>query len=170
MIAEETIPLSNFELIQKNINDENNTDDIQDELNIDTRFIKVLKENEELNILSEELISDIDNIKQDSESINKNMAFKSILTTLRIAVNEYKYQKILCERCIKSYSEMCNEENVVKILELIRTVISDRRIILNDITNNLLKLQRLSNERKKLDMVSGEDDDDIDRMVTPDTL
>ena len=170
MMVEERIPLSNFEQIQKNISNENTADDCQVKVNRDKSFIEVLKENEELNLLSEELISDIDNIKQDSESLDKNITFRSILTSLRIAVNEYKYQKILCERYIGSYAEMCNEENIVKILELIRVVISDRRIILNDITNNLLKLQRLSNERKKLDMASGEDDNDIDGMISPDTL
>lgn len=169
MMVEERIPLSNFELIKNNINNESDND-YNYKIELHKSFIDVIKENEELNILSEELISDISNIRKDSESLDKNITFKSILTTLSIAVSEYKYQKILCERYIKSYSEMCNEENVVKILELIRTVISDRRIILNDITNNLLKLQRLSNERKKLDMASGEDDNDIDGMISPDTL
>ena len=169
-MVEEKIPLSNFEQIQKNINNGNDINNLQYKTGIDKSFIEVLKENEELNLLSEELISDIDNIKSDHDSLSKNITFKSILTSLRIAVNEYKYQKILCERYIESYTEMCNEENTVKILELVRAVISDRRIILNDITNNLLKLQRLSNERKKIDMVSGEDDNDIDDLISPDTL
>jgi len=48
-------------------------------------------------------------------------------------------------------------------------IISDRRAILNDVINNVTKLQRLANDRIKMDMANGTDDD-IDDLLNPDSL
>jgi len=173
-MEQKNIPLTNFENIKNNIqnlrpeqnvnsNSYNNTSSVK-------LFFDLLKENDELNIYADDVISDIDNITSLTDSMSKNITFRSIILMLKLAIKEYKYQKLLFKKYIDSHNEMTNEENIVKMLDLIRQVISDRRTILNDITNNLLKLQKLDNDRIKMDLSSGEDIDDIDNMLSPDTL
>lgn len=167
----QTIPLTNFESIKNNLtNSKHRPDNNQNNVNAIDIFYGLLEENDNLSIHADDIISDIDSIVNTKDSVSKNITFKSIINTLKLAVKEYMYQKILFETYIQNYTEMCNEENVVKILELIRQVIADRRVILNDITNNLLKLQKLDNERIKIDAASGDDIDDIDDIVSPDTF
>lgn len=165
------IALTNFEDIKNNLT--NDKPDIENGIIKPTSLIlfqDLLKENDELNIHADGIISDIDDIVSNKDSINKNIAFRSIINTLKLSVKEYIYQKLLFERYVNNYEEIFNEENIVKVLNLIRLVISDRREILNGITENLLKLQRLDNDRIKIDAATGEDTDDIDNMVSPDTL
>lgn len=134
-------------------------------------FENLLNQNIFLNDEAERLIIDIDNIESsNSEHIEKNLTFRSIISSLKLSVNEYKYQKLLFEQYVENYIQIYNEENIVKVLDLIRQVISDRRVILNSITDNLLKLQRLINERLKFDSMTNEDIDDVDKYITPDNF
>lgn len=134
-------------------------------------FENLLNQNIFLNEEADRLIIDIDNIESsNNEQIEKNLTFRTIISSLKLSVNEYKYQKLLFEQYVENYIEIYNEENIVKVLDLIRQVISDRRVILNSITDNLLKLQRLINERLKFDNMTNEDIDDVDKYITPDNF
>jgi hypothetical protein len=169
-MTHESIPLTNFESIKNNIGRNNTNIDNSTAPVTSAPFFDLLKQNDELNIFADDVFSDIDNMTTNSDSMSKNITFRSIITTLKLAIKEYKYQKILFQKYINSHNEMNNEDSVVRILELIRQVISDRRVILNDITNNLLKLQKLDNDRIKIDLAPSDDLDDIDELLSPDTL
>lgn len=133
-------------------------------------FDSLLKQNENLDEAMNQVLEDIAVIKKDrSDSITKNLTFSMIFSTLNVAVKEYTYQSFLFSEYAKQYECMCNEENIVKILDLLRMIVADRRMVLNDIVSNLLKLQRLDNDRIKLDNAIG-DDSEMGDMLSPDVM
>jgi hypothetical protein len=133
-------------------------------------FTQLNNENTILNEKMDALITKIDSIKENNpETFEKNITFELLFDTLSVSIKEYNYQSQLFLEYTKLYDEMCNEENIVKVLDLLRMIISDRRSILNDIMSNVLKIQRLDNDRIKMD-IGSDDDDIVDDLLTPDSL
>jgi len=116
------------------------------------------------------LKQEIDNIQStNSDTFNANLTFSLSFRTIDSMFNEYKYLSVLFNKYSQLFNELVNEENIIKILDILRMIISDRRAILNDVINNVTKLQRLANDRIKMDMANGSDDD-IDDLLNPDSL
>jgi len=136
----------------------------------DILFDVLKKQNTDLDLAIKNISDDISNIRtNNTDSLSKNLTFSMVFSALEVAVKEYEYQSGLFEEYSKMYDEMCNEENIVRVLDLLRLIITDRRMILNDITNNILKIQRLDNDRIKMDSSMG-DDSEIGDLITPDSL
>jgi hypothetical protein len=134
-------------------------------------FTQLNSENVVLNNKMDNLITKINLIKENNpDTFEKNITFELLFDTLSVSIKEYNYQSQLFLEYTKLYDEMCNEENIVKVLDLLRMIISDRRTILNDIMSNVLKIQRLDNDRIKMDINNDDDDDIVDNLLTPDSL
>jgi hypothetical protein len=137
----------------------------------DIIFETLKEQNNLLNVSMKRVIKDIYDIRENhEESFTKNLTFALIFSALEVAVQEYEYQSQLFEEYSNLYDEMCNEENIVKVLDLLRLIITDRRAILNDIMSNILKIQKLDNDRIKMDNSINDGEDDLDNMISPDTL
>ncbi len=114
---------------------------------------------------------EIDNIQlANIETFTSNLTFSLSFKTIDSMFNEYKYLSVLFNKYSQLFNELVNEENIIKILDILRMIISDRRAILNDVINNVTKLQRLANDRIKMDMANSSDDDDINDFLNPDSL
>lgn len=133
-------------------------------------FESLMEQNISLDIAMKQVTNDISNIRENhKDSFTKNLTFSMVFSALDVAVKEYEYQSYLFKEYSTLYDEMCNEENIVKVLDLLRLIITDRRAILNDILSNILKVQKLDNDRIKMDN-SINDDDMVDDMISPDSL
>jgi hypothetical protein len=161
-------PIGSFEKLERSYKDKKQPDEIV--IKSADIFESLIIQNNEINIQAEDLIYDIDNISRDnSDTLKRNITFKSILTSLKLSISEYKNIKLLFEQYVDIYLSIYNEENTVKVLDILRQVISDRRLIMASITDNLIKLQRLTNERDKIDVVD-EIGDDVENYLTPNTF
>jgi hypothetical protein len=137
----------------------------------DIIFETLIEQNNLLNVSMQRVTKDICEIRDNHEdSFSKNLTFALVFSALEVAVKEYEYQSQLFEEYSSLYDEMCNEENIVKVLDLLRLIITDRRAILNDIMSNILKIQKLDNDRIKMDNSINDGEDDLDDMISPDTL
>jgi hypothetical protein len=133
-------------------------------------FDSLIEQNSILDEAMEQLIVDITNIKENrADSFQKNLTFTMIFSALNVAVKEYTYQSTLFSEYANQYGQMCNEENSVKILDILRMIIADRRMVLNEVMSNILKIQRLDNDRIKLDNAIG-DDSDLGDLLSPESL
>lgn len=161
-------PIGSFEKLERSYKEKKQPDEII--IKSADIFESLIIQNNEINIQAEDLISDIDSISRDnSDTLKRNITFKSILTSLKLSISEYKNVKLLFEQYADIYLSIYNEENTVKVLDILRQIISDRRLIMTSITDNLIKLQRLTNERDKIDVVD-EIGDDVENYLTPKTF
>lgn len=135
-----------------------------------TIFETLLKENTILDEMMVEVSTEVSNIRNNyKESFTKNLTFSLCFKAIDVLTKEYEYQSKLFSEYSKLSDEMCNEENMVKMFDMLRMIITDRRAILNDIINNMLKVQKLDNDRIKMDSAIG-DDDEVGDMLSPDSL
>ncbi len=160
------MPDTDFEKIRKNMDNKIN----KKSSNTDTQiFSDLIFQNSLINEQADTLIYDIDNIVNSCvNEIKINITFKSILTSLKLSISEYKYAEQLFKKYTVIYSEIYNEENTVKVLEILRQIISERRVILSSITDNLIKLQRLTNERDKFN--TDDNTEDFEKYISPETF
>lgn len=149
--------------------------------NNDQKIIKLGTSLEIFETLKEQnatLDADVENLQSEivllkdknSDEIDKNLTFSLAFNTISTLLTEYKYQSILFSQYSILYDEMCNEENLVKILDILRMILTERKNILNDVINNVIKLQRLANDRIKIDINTNDEDTIIDDLINPDTM
>ena len=110
-------PIGSFEKLERSYKDKKQPDEIV--IKSADIFESLIIQNNEINIQAEDLIYDIDNISRDnSDTLKRNITFKSILTSLKLSISEYKNIKLLFEQYVDIYLSIYNEENTVKVLDI----------------------------------------------------
>lgn len=132
-------------------------------------FHSLLESGEALDNDAQALINEIESLKINFKNeFDKNFTFKIIFNSVQLMINEYKSQTTLFTSYTQSYFTMYEEENLVKLLDILREILKERKTIINDVINNIIKIQKLTNDRIKIDM--GSDDEDIQDLIDPDEI
>lgn len=173
MSRKNKIVTSPFENIRQFDNDtKNKTNDLETFNNIFTSydiFNELIQNSEVLNASADDLILEVNEILNvNAESITKNMVFKALFKSINQMISEYKTQSSLFTTYASAFENITNEENIVKILDIMREILKERKHTINDIISNLVKVQKLTNDRIKID--KSDNDDDIDDLLNPDEI
>jgi hypothetical protein len=108
------------------------------------------------------LIKQIEDLKRNnSAELVKNFTFTILFNSLNLLFEEYKSQTSLFNSYTLAYGELFNEENLVKVLDILREILTERKTIINEIVNNLIKIQKLTNDRIKIDMGTDDGEDGL---------
>jgi hypothetical protein len=165
MAKPQTKVMSPFEMSRKildstiNSNDEESLKTLFGAIESKTDFFESLVQSgETLDKTANGLIAQIETLKKNNKNeLEKNFTFTILFNSLNLLLEEYKSQTSLFSSYSKAYFELYNEENLVKVLDILREILKERKTILNDIINNIIKIQKLTNDRIKIDM--GTDDE-----------
>jgi len=171
-----TSPMTEFEAIKSEISNIKYKRDKADTKIVRIGSSKVIFETlkEQNNTLDSNIIDLQNEIlvlqKKNKDDFSKNLTFSLAFNTISTLLEEYRYQSTLFAQYSNLYDEMCNEENLVKILDILRMILTERKNILNDVLNNVIKLQRLANDRIKIDINTTDENNLIDDIINPDTI
>ena len=157
----------NLKLKNKKIKDSEET--MEDASNKSDVFAELLQDGEKLDKSSNRMVDKISIIiSSHKKEFEKNFTFGLIFESIELLLEEYKSQTLLFKSYAASQYEMYNEESLVRLLDILREITKERKTIINDIVDKVIKVQKLSNDRLKIDM--GTDGDDIKDLFDPDEI
>lgn len=165
---------TSFELI-KSDNENSNKDDKNKKQKFSGQneiFISLKNGNDELNKKAGFIRNKISKIfENNKDEIENNITFDIIFDTMNLSLTEYNQLSNTFDSYTKVYDDIFNEENAVQVLNILRQILSDRRSLINDLINNLIKIQKLSNDRLRLNMSMDDDsEDDVSDLMSPTSL
>jgi len=132
-------------------------------------FTDLEADSDELDKNADNLMKEVDDlVKKDEETINKNLTFKLIFQSIKHSLKEYKTTSILFRSYAKAYNDIGDEENTVKVLDILREILKERKDVLNEVINNLIKIQKLTNDRIKIDAATS--DVDVEDLMNPEEI
>ncbi len=132
-------------------------------------FTGLQEEGKNLDKSANEMIKEVETIiGQEEETIKKNLTFKLLFQSIKQTLREYKTQTALFESYVKAFEDVTNEENIVKVLDILREILKERKMTINDVISHLVKIQKLTNDRIKID--KSDTDEDVEDLLNPDEI
>lgn len=132
-------------------------------------FSELESDSDQLDINANDLMKEVDNlVNKDVEIINKNLTFGLIFKSIKHSLKEYKTTSILFRTYSKAYMDIGDEENTVKVLDILREILKERKESIDSVISNLIKIQKLTNDRIKID--KADSDVDVDDLMSPEEI
>lgn len=154
--------VSPFESVQDNDFD-NDGSNIKSDSSV---FMKLQASSKILDQNTDQLVCEVDAIiKKEKDFIDKNITFRVLFNSIKQSLFEYKNSSLLFDSYAIAYDDIGDEENKVKLLDMLREILKERKGTINEVINNLIKIQKLTNDRIRID--ASVDDDDVEDLLNP---
>ena len=121
-----------FEHLKTTLMDDNQNDNSNEShVAIENAFNELIKQNIELNTRIKVVKNEVSKLrKKFADEFDKNLTFNILFISINQLVDEYDTQTKTFETYCKIYNDIFNEENVVKILDILRNILIDRKNVL----------------------------------------